>query len=80
VTEIPDAEMGASGPPGCGLCYARPHPSGIEALCDCGMTTILTVDPDEAAQVTEAREVPFECGGRHSVHWLTFTPREVPGA
>jgi hypothetical protein len=80
MADIPAAEMGASGPPGRGLCYVRVHEKGLEVLCDCGTTTVLVIDPGEMATVTEPREVPFHCEGCNSVHWLTIGPlKEVPG-
>jgi hypothetical protein len=73
VSQIPEAEMGG-GTLARGLVYVRPHKDGIEALCDCGTVTVLVIDPDEAATVTETREVPWTCGGCNSVHWLTLVP------
>lgn len=80
MTGIPAAEMGASGPPGRGLCYARPVPleqgGGIEALCDCGLTSVLQVEIEGALE--EPREIAFTCdpeaGGCGSVHWLVLLP------
>lgn len=79
MSDIPEAEMRVRSLPGRSLVYVRPHELGLEALCDCATTTILTIDPDEAAQVTETRDIPFTCEGCLSVHWLTFVPREVSG-
>jgi hypothetical protein len=71
---IPEAEMGASGPPGRGVASVRVHEKGLEVLCDCGTATVLVIDPDDAAQVTGPQDVPFHCEGCNSVHWLTLGP------
>jgi hypothetical protein len=72
VNDIPEAEAGASGPPGRGLCYLRPHELGLEALCDCGTTTVLTVAPEDISRLRPESETAFTCDGCESVHWLTF--------
>jgi hypothetical protein len=81
VNGIPESEMGASGFPGRGLCYARPAVHGgeraIEALCDCGTLTILTLDPADIAGLTAPHETAFTCGGCQSAHWITIYPTEA---
>jgi hypothetical protein len=76
VKDIPEAEAGASGLPGRGLCYVRVHELGLEALCDCGTTTILTVDPEDIRRLGPGQETAFTCDGCQSVHWLTLKPTE----
>jgi hypothetical protein len=82
---IPAAEMGASGLPGRGLCYARPvlhdgNPA-IEALCDCATRMILRLDPSFLAGLDAPREFAFTCDGCGSAHWLTIYPTaEAPDA
>ena len=76
MTEIPDAEMGAIGFRGRSLVCARPHELGIEALCDCGTTTILTVDPEDIRHLGAGTETSYTCGTCQSVHWLTLLPLE----
>jgi hypothetical protein len=75
---MPAAEMGASGMPGRGLEYVRPHELGIEALCDCATITILTVDPEDIRRLEHATETSFTCDGCGSVHWLTLYPAVTP--
>ena len=79
--------------PGRGIEFARQTDAGLELFCDCGATTILasgdadgTPPLDIAAAEQEVITVPasggevaFTCPGCKTVHWLTFTPRQVPG-
>jgi hypothetical protein len=53
------------------LVYARAAPGGVEALCDCGMTTVLILDvePGWVGTIEQA----FTCDGCTSVHWFTIT-------
>lgn len=84
MADIPAVEMGCSGFPGRGLEYARPiahdDDPAIEALCDCGTLTILTLDPADIAALREPQDFAYTCGGCSSSHWVTIYPAgEVPG-
>lgn len=78
MADIPAAEMGRSGLPGRGLEYARPvvHDDGpaIEALCDCGTTTILTLNAAQVQALTGPNEFAFTCDTCQSTHWVTIYP------
>jgi hypothetical protein len=77
VSDIPDAEMNVRGLPGRGLCYVRYlHELGLEALCDCGTVTILTVDPGDIVRLPHAQETSYTCDTCQSTHWLTIKPLE----
>jgi hypothetical protein len=78
VNAIPAAEMGASGFPGRGLEYARPvvrdGEPAIEALCDCGQLTVLTLAGADIRALREPADFAYTCGGCSSSHWLTVCP------
>lgn len=73
-----------------GLVLVRQAPNGVEALCDCGTSTVLVTGDPLYGDLTEGAEdggviqVPesggeaaFTCSGCGSVHWLTFAPLEA---
>ena len=44
----------------------------LRLACDCATTTDYVIE--DAAQITEPREVAFTCDGCESVRWVVITP------